>query len=92
MGDTVITDNGDLVTRVLHKIAATQRLPQDKVTIDSTFEELGIDSLDGINVIFAIEDEFDISIPDAAAQSIRSVREMVEGIASLVAAKAAAQP
>lgn len=90
--DIVITDNGDLVTRVLSKIAATQRLPLDKVTIDSTFEDLGIDSLDGINVIFAIEDEFDISIPDAAAQSIRSVREMVEGIGTLVAAKAAAQP
>jgi acyl carrier protein len=90
--DTVSTENGDLVTRVLHRIAATQRLPQEKVTLESTFEDLGIDSLDGINVIFAIEDEFDISIPDDAAQSIRSVREMVEGIAALVAAKAPAQP
>jgi acyl carrier protein len=89
--ETVSTDNGDLVTRVLRRIAATQRLPEEKVTIDSTFEDLGIDSLDGINVIFAIEDEFDISIPDDAAQSIRGVRQMVEGIAVLVAAKAQAQ-
>ena len=87
----MITENGDLATRVLRKIAATQRLPQDKVTIDSTFEDLGIDSLDGINVIFAMEDEFEIAIPDEAAQSIRSVREMVDGIATLVAAKAPAQ-
>ncbi len=59
----------------------------DKVSIDSTFEELGIDSLDGINILFALETEFDISIPDDAAQEIRSVKEMVEGVGKLVEAK-----
>ena len=52
---------------------------------DSTFAELNIDSLDGINILFAVESEFNINIPDEAAQSIRSVRDVVDGIAKLLA-------
>ncbi len=66
----------DLISRVTGVIARTQHLPPESVTIDSTFEELKIDSLDGIN----------------AARKIRSVREMVEGIEKLLAAKQAASP
>ena len=65
----------DLAQRVINCIAETQHLDADKVTIDSSFEELGIDSLDGINILFALETEFDISIPDDAAQAIRTVKE-----------------
>ena len=45
----------ELTARVRSIIAATQHLPQEKITADSTFEELGIDSLDGINILFAVE-------------------------------------
>ena len=65
-------------------IAETQRLDPAKITIDSTFEELGIDSLDGINILFALESEFNVNIPDEAAQNTRSVRDMVEGIRKLI--------
>lgn len=51
---------------------------------DSTFAELSIDSLDGINILFAVESEFNINIPDDAAQTIRSVRDVVNGIAKLL--------
>lgn len=77
----------ELAQKVIQCIAETQHLEPEKITVDSTFEELGIDSLDGINILFALETEFDISIPDDAAQSIRTVREMVEGVAKLVAEK-----
>ena len=74
----------ELTERVRRIIAAAQHLPQEKITADSTFQELGIDSLDGINILFAVESEFNINIPDDAAQSIRSVRDVVEGIAKLL--------
>jgi acyl carrier protein len=80
----------DLGKRVIGCIAETQHLELEKISIDSTFEELGIDSLDGINILFALETEFDISIPDDAAQSIRTIREMVDGVAKLVAEKPSA--
>ena len=76
--------NEELTGRVRRIIATAQHLPEEKVTAESTFEELGIDSLDGINILFAVESEFNINIPDEAAQSIRSVRDVVDGIAKLL--------
>ncbi len=76
--------NEELTDRVRGIIAATQHVPKEKITADSTFEELGIDSLDGINILFAVESEFNINIPDEAAQSIKSVRDVIEGIAKLI--------
>ena len=44
-----------------------------------------------MNILFAVESEFDISIPDDQAAAITSVRAMAEGIEKLVTAKQAAQ-
>ncbi len=71
----------------MQTIAKTQRIPPETVSIDSTFEELKIDSLDGINLIFALEGEFNVDIDDEEARNIKSVRQMAEGIAQLVANK-----
>jgi acyl carrier protein len=76
-----------LIDRVASVIAKTQHIPPETVTIDKTFEELNIDSLDGINILFALESEFDVDIPDDAAKQIRTVREMVDGIEKLLTAK-----
>ena len=76
--------NEELTERVRGIIAATQHVAKEKITAESTFAELGIDSLDGINILFAVESEFNINIPDDAAQNIRSVRDVVDGIAKLI--------
>ena len=90
-GDTFASSNvemsEDLKARVIKVIAKTQRIPGETVSIDSTFEELKIDSLDGINLIFALESEFNVDIPDEEARAIRSVRQMAQGIAHLMAQK-----
>lgn len=78
----------EIAQRVMRCIAETQRLEPEKVTIESSFEELGIDSLDGINILFALETEFGIDIPDEDAQQVRTVEHMVDGVRKLVAAKA----
>ena len=77
--------NEELTERVRGIIAATQHVPKEKIGADSTFQELGIDSLDGINILFAVESEFNINIPDEAAQNIRSMRDVIDGIAKLLA-------
>lgn len=77
-------------TRVIAVILKTQHLPPAAVTIDSTFEELKIDSLDGINIVFAIEEEFSIEIPDDQAKLIRTVRDVADGVDKLLAAQSAA--
>jgi acyl carrier protein len=75
-----------LVQRILGTVAKAQRLPLEEITLERTFEELGIDSLDIINLVFALEQEFNISISDDEARSIRSVRQIVEGVARLLPA------
>jgi acyl carrier protein len=82
--------SAELAARAIQVIAKTQHLPPESITLDQTFAELKFDSLDGMNIMFAIENEFDISIPDEQAVQIKTVREMVEGIEKLVAAKEAA--
>ena len=75
----------DIAQRVISVMAATQHIAPETISIDSTFEELKIDSLDGINILFALENEFNISIPDDAARNIKTVRDMVEGVTGLLA-------
>jgi len=74
----------ELTQRVIKVIADTQHMALEKIAPESTFAELGIDSLDGINILFAVENEFNVNIPDEAAQTINSVQEMVEGIGKLL--------
>ena len=78
----------DLTPRVIQVIARTQRVPVESIAADKTFEELKIDSLDGINILFALEGEFNVDIPDDQAREIRSVQDVVQGIEKLLAAKA----
>jgi acyl carrier protein len=75
--------------RVLRVIATTRRVPLDTVRADSTFEELGIDSLDRINILFELEGEFDIEIDDEQAKQVTTLQQMIDGIAQLLAAKEA---
>lgn len=79
----------ELSERFLNVIATVKRLPREKVSLDSSFEELGIDSMDAVEILWALENEFDISIPDEQAKGVRSMRDMAEGVAKLVSAKAA---
>ena len=78
--------SNDLTERVISVIAKTQRIAPEKITAESTFEELGLDSLDAVNILFALEEEFRIEIPDDRAREIRSIRQMIEGVEKLVAA------
>ena len=75
----------ELAEKVLSAIATSKRIPRERVSLDSTLEDLGMDSLDQLNLLFALESDFNISIPDEQTKSIRTVREMVEGVRKLVA-------
>ena len=79
----------DLIQRVLKAIATSKRIPLETITIESDFQQLGIDSMDAVEILFALENEFDITIPDEDVGSVRNVRQMCEGVEKLVAAKSA---
>lgn len=59
----------------------------DKVTPSSNFaNDLGADSLDTVELVMALEEEFDIEIPDEAAEKITTVQQAVDYINDKVAA------
>jgi len=54
---------------------------ESKITEDSSFfDDLGTDSLDIVELIMAFEEEFDIEIPDADAEKIKTVRNAINEI------------
>ena len=71
--------------RVIRVFAKFKKMPPEDIKMDTTFEELGLDSLDGLNLIFELEEEFDLMVPDDKVQSMKSVAEVVEGIEWLLA-------
>jgi acyl carrier protein len=77
--------------RVIRIIAEQAVLEPSDVTLESTLEDLGIDSLGLVESIFAIEEAFDISVPFNANEpsesdfDISSVRSIVAGIERLIA-------
>lgn len=62
-------------------IAEVLNVETDDITMESTFaDDLGADSLDVYQIIEGIEDEFDIEIPEEAAETITTVGDAVEQI------------
>lgn len=60
-------------------------LEPDEIKEDSGFvEDLGADSLDVIELVMAVEEEFEIVIPDADAAKVKTVREIVDYVTKLV--------
>jgi acyl carrier protein len=73
--------------KVLEVITREQHLEAGVVKPDSTFAELGIDSLDGVNILFALEEEFKIDIPDSVAQNMKSVQQVVDSLNRVIEGK-----
>jgi acyl carrier protein len=70
--------------RVIREICETVGLSKDEVTLESTVDSLGMDSLDTVECIMALEEEFDLEIPDNDAERITSVRQAIDYITPLV--------
>ncbi len=50
----------------------------EEITAESTFEDLGADSLDVVDVIMTLEDEFDMEIPDEAIEGMKTVGDLAK--------------
>lgn len=67
--------------KLQHIIAEVLNVEADEITMETTFvDDLGADSLDVFQIIMGIEEEFDIEIPNEAAESIVTVADAVEQI------------
>ncbi|MGH9795295.1 MAG: acyl carrier protein [Candidatus Acidiferrales bacterium] len=83
----------DVVTdRVLQAIAAVKKIPRERVSAAQSLEELGVDSLDAVTMVFDLEEAFQISIPDEKVRSLRTVQDIIDGIRMLRGELAGAAP
>ena len=72
-------------------IVKTCSIEREKITLESTLKDLDVHSLDAVQVLFEIEDRFDISVPEREDQyAAGTVRELVEGVEHLLSAKTSA--
>ena len=72
-------------------IVKTCLIERSKITLESTLKDLDVHSLDAVQVLFEIEDRFDVSVPDRDDQySAGTVRDLVEGVERLLVAKTTA--
>ena len=71
----------EIFDKVKEIIVEQLGVSEDSVTNDSSFiDDLGADSLDIVELIMALEEEFDLEIPDSDAEKIVTVGDVVEYI------------
>ncbi len=73
----------ELFDRLKKLIADNLEIEADKITRDSSFrQDLGADSLETYELVYAIEEELGISIPDEKANEFETVRDALDYIQS----------
>ena len=71
----------EIFEKVKEIIVEQLGVTESTVTLDASFiDDLGADSLDIVELIMALEEEFDMEIPDADAEKISTVNDVVEYI------------
>jgi len=74
----------DIVQQVIAVIARKKKLDPAQITGESTFEQLGLDSLDAADLLFTFEDTFGIVVPDEVALSMKSVGQVAIEVKKLL--------
>ncbi len=70
-----------VLERVTNIVAEQLGVDKEKITSDTSFvNDLGADSLDTVELVMELEEEFNVNIPDDAAEKIQTVGQAVEFI------------
>jgi len=85
------TQAADTLAQQVRELVSKQAdIPQDQVLLDSTFHgDLGFDSLEDVEFIMAVEEQFHIEISDETATKIQTVGQAIDEIEQAIARKAA---
>ena len=82
----------EIIEIVFASIAKIKEIPPATISLDSTFEDLKIHSLDGLDLFFELEEAFDLTIPDSRAQSLRAIRDIVEELEKMLSERSSGSP
>jgi acyl carrier protein len=74
----------EIEAKVLDIIRKEKPIDEASMTRESALADAGIDSLDALTILFAVEEAFDIHIPDQDARSIKTFGDMVDAVQRIV--------
>ncbi|MBS1223422.1 MAG: acyl carrier protein [Proteobacteria bacterium] len=78
-----MTDISNIEARVRKIIIEQLGVKEEQVTNEASFvEDLGADSLDTVELVMALEEEFELEIPDEDAEKITTVQQAIDYIAA----------
>ena len=72
--------SSEVFERIKDLIVTKKGVDAEKVIIDSSFEELGMDSLDAVELVADMEEIFNVNIPNTDLQNFKTIRQAVEGL------------
>lgn len=74
-----------LSQQVIELVSNQIGIPEKQISLDAQFvADLGFDSLDLVEFVMLVEEEFDISVPDEESEKIKKVRDAVQAIQKLL--------
>lgn len=77
------TKNSEIEARVKKIVVEQLGVKEDEVTADASFvDDLGADSLDTVELVMALEEEFETEIPDEDAEKITTIKDAVAYVLS----------
>ncbi len=68
----------DTLNKVVEVVSEKLSIPKENIKEDTTFKDLGADSLDNVEIIMAFEEAFGIEIQDEHAEKIQKIGDAVE--------------
>lgn len=74
----------DIENTVINAIVRQKRLDAAAITRDSVLTNLGITSLDAITIVYEIEEQFDIEVPNEMLGGLQTVGDIVDSLVALI--------
>jgi acyl carrier protein len=76
-------DRAEIERKLIEIVRSEKQIPEEKLTPQTALADAGIDSLDALTILFAIEEQFGISIPDDKARAMKTFGDMIDVVAEL---------
>lgn len=76
----------EIQQKLIDIVRQEKNIPDDRLSPETPLADAGIDSLDALTILFAIEEQFHISIPDDKAREIKTFGDMVTVVEQLLPA------
>lgn len=74
----------EILDAVVAAVAKQKNIPPATIKPETSLEQIGISSLDAITIVYEIEDAFDVEVPNDKLESLKTVQDIVDGVAELM--------